>query len=153
MRSSTITFKITLTAHLRSLIQMTTAETDDHCSGWWSEYNPDVNLASTANGYPLGETRIGDADFPAPVELQSLSGAGRGATVAGGVGGAGGGAGNVIGGAGRGAGLVFPQPMPPSAESLMEGAPQVVVEGELARLLADWTGMLEIIGQGFGPSE
>ena len=43
----------------------------------------------------------------------------------------------------------FPHITPPSAESLMEGAPASVLEAELRRLLGDWTAGLEVLGEIF----
>lgn len=53
------------------------------------------------------------------------------------------------GGRGRGSRLVvdFPEPIPPSAEAMAEGAPPEVVEAELRRLVTDWKRGLAVLGQ------
>jgi len=54
------------------------------------------------------------------------------------------------GGRGRGRRVVdFPEPIPPSAEAMAEGAPPEVVEAELRRLVTDWKRGLAVLGQAF----
>lgn len=82
--------------------------------------------------------RIGDPNFPLAHGLQTrfnTGGRGRGTS-----------------GSASGATRTtrpFPEIIPPSAESLMEGAPTEVVEAELVRLLGTWSDGLGVLGEVF----
>ncbi|KAI9879962.1 MAG: hypothetical protein M1830_006270 [Pleopsidium flavum] len=140
----------------------------------WDKYDPDKNPApeDRPGAYPFGlPARVDDEDHPLNRGLKSLDGGaagrgggessrgggrgGRGAPAAARVGGVrrgGGGRGRGRGRGGRGRGgprrvLAFPEPIPPSAEAMMEGAAPAVVEGELRRLVTDWMTGLGVLRQ------
>ena len=125
----------------------------------WDKYDPDKNPAPAdrPGPYPFGlPARVDDEEHPLNRGLISLDGGvgGRGGREAaarvGGVRRGGGGRGRGRGGRRGGASrpsLAFPEPIPPSAAALAEGAPAEVVEAELRRLVTDWRTGLDVLRQ------